>query len=118
MIQKSPIFIELDRRREVIFNLNTEILIRGSEAAGKTVLETIGHKPGPDGKPVPVLSVNPENLRVYLWAGLQEDARRQNEKITAEEVGRLLTSKKNVTEAVGAVLVALHRYYGDEPGEA
>lgn len=119
MIQKAPIYIDLDRKREVLFNLNTEILIRGTAAAGKTILETIGKRRNEEtGEDEPVLSVNPENLRVYLWAGLQEDARRHDEKMTLEEVGRLLASKRQVTEAVAAVLVAVNQYYGEEPGEA
>jgi hypothetical protein len=120
MIQKTPIYIELDRRREVIFNLNTEILIKGTAAAGKTVLETIGKRHNEEtGEDEPVLSVNAENLRVYLWAGLQDDARRRGEMLTQEEVGRFLTCKRQITEAVAAVLMGINQYYGDEqPGEA
>ena len=119
MIQKAPIFVDLDRRRQIAFNLNTEILIRNAGGTGKRVLETIGKRINEEtGNEEPVLSVNPENLRLYLWAALQEDAQRHNETLTIEDVGALLTRKRQAADATVSVLVGLHAYYGDEPGEA
>ncbi len=118
MIQKTPIYIDLDRRRELSFNLNTEILIRGALPAGASLWETIGVEAGADGKEKRTLDVNLDNLRVYLWAALQDDAKAAGEKLTLEDVGRMMTRRKWVTQAVVKLTAALAAYYGDEPGEA
>ncbi len=112
MIQKMPIYIDLDRRRQLVFNLNTEILIRNAGGQEKGILETIGKNEDD----TPILSVNLENLRLYLWAAIQEDARL--EKLTIEDVGRLIQTRHAATEATGAILSAISAYYGDGPGEA
>ena len=119
MIQKMPIYIDLDRKRRIIFNLNTEILIRNGGGDGKGILETIGVRPNKDtGKDEPILRVNPENLRLYLWAAIQEDGKSTADKLTLEDVGRLINSKRAATDATGAIITAIAAYYGDEPGEA
>lgn len=120
MIQKTPIFVELDRRRRLTMNLNTEILIRTAGGAGKALLGTVGkRKDEATGEDVPVLGVDLENLRLYLWAALQADAAEHGEVMTQDEVGALMTKRKHVTEALAALMVAIAQYYGDEPkGEA
>ena len=117
MIHKMPIYIDLDRRRQVIFNLNTEIVIRNAGGNGKGVLETIGKNVNKEtGDEELVLGVNSENLRLYLWAAIQEDGK--GDRLTVEDVGRLIDSKKSATAATSAILTAIAAYYGDEPGEA
>ncbi len=119
MIQKTPIFVDLDRRHRVVFNLNTEILIRGAGKRNASIFETIGEETDPEtGEIKRVLDVDVENLRVYLWAAIQEDAQRHNETLSLEDVGALLTNKSRISNAVVAVTRALAAYYGDEPGEA
>jgi hypothetical protein len=119
MIQKTPIYVDFDRRREIVFNLNTEILIRGAGKQSSSLWETIGVEVDAEsGQEKRSLDVNLENLRAYLWAALQEDAKRHNEALTEDEVGALLTRRKWVTQAVLKIADALSRYYGDEPGEA
>jgi hypothetical protein len=120
MILKNPVFLNLGRDRQLVFNLNTEILIRGNGADGKSVLETVGKRVNEEtGAEEPILKVNPENLRIYLWAALQEDARNHKENLTLEDVGRMLGSKKLISSAVAAVMVGLQQYYGDDgQGEA
>jgi hypothetical protein len=116
MIQNTPIFIDLDRRRQVIFNLNTEILIRGNAGKNAPLWETIGESTDPEtGKPTRTLDVNLGNLRTYLWAALQEDAQRHDELLTPVEVGAMLVHRSQVKVAVEALTTALMQYYGDEP---
>ena len=120
MIDKTPIYIELDRRREVVFNLNTEILIRSACASedSTSLCSTVGERVNPKtGEPERVLDVNLNNLRVYLWAALQQDARARDEKLTIEDVGQLITQRRFVTRALLALTQALKVYYGDAPGE-
>jgi hypothetical protein len=65
------------------------------------------------------LDVNLENMRLYLWAALQEDAQRAGELLTMEDVGAMLTRRAWVTRAVTSITEALNQYYGDDPtGEA
>jgi hypothetical protein len=113
---KKPIFIELDRRRQLVFNLNTEILIRQAGGENSSLWQTIGERTDPGtGKVERTLDVNLENLRLYLWAALQEDARACGEQLTLEEVGGLLTRRKWVISTVEAITEALRQYYGDDP---
>jgi hypothetical protein len=117
-ILKAPIFVDFDRRRQVVFNLNTEILIRNAGGKDSSIWETIGEtKDAETGVVKRTLDVNVENLRMYLWAAFQEDARAHSESLTMEDVGALLTRRKWVTQAVVAITAGLNQYYGDEPGE-
>jgi hypothetical protein len=120
MITKKPIYIDLDRRRELCMNLNTEILIRNTAEPGASLWKTIGVESDPEtGKEKRTLDVNLDNLKVYLWALLQDDARTHNEKLTVDEVGGLITRRSWVTEAVVKITAALAGYYGDDAqGEA
>ncbi len=116
VIFKKPIFVDFDRRRQLAFNLNTEILIRNAGGKDSSLWETIAETQDPEtGKIQRTLDVNVENLRLYLWAALQEDATRRNETLTVEDVGALLTRRKWVTQAVLAITEALNQYYGDDP---
>jgi hypothetical protein len=118
MPQKAPIFIDLDRRRTVVFNINTEILIRNAGGKDASLWQTIGETTDPvTGEVRRTLDVNLENLRLYLWAALQDGLQRAGESLTVDEVGALLSRRKWVTQAVVAVTQALSQYYGDEPGE-
>ncbi len=117
-IQKAPIFVDFDRRRTVVFNLNTEILIRNAAAKGTSLWETIGETTDSEtGEVKRTLDVNLENLRLYLWAALQDGSQRVGETLTVDEVGALLTKRRWVTQAVVAITAGLNQYYGDEPGE-
>jgi hypothetical protein len=119
MIQKKPIFVDFDRRRELTFNLNTEILIRGAVEPGASLWQTIGvEKDAETGEEKRTLDVSLDNLRAYLWAALQEDAKAHGEMLTIEDVGSMITRRKWVTQAVMQLTAALSAYYGDEPGEA
>lgn len=116
MLMKKPIFVEFDRRRAVVFNLNTEILIRNAGGKDSSLWETIGEAKDPEtGEIKRTLDVNLANLRLYLWAALQEDAHRRGETLTLEDVGALLAKRKWVTQAVVAISDALNQYYGDDP---
>lgn len=119
MIDKTPIYVDFDRRRELAMNLNAEILIRNSAEPGASLWQTIGVETDPEtGKEKRTLDVNLDNLRVYLWALLQDDAKARGEKLTIEDVGQMITRRKWVTQAVIAITKALAAYYGDELGEA
>jgi hypothetical protein len=115
---KSPIFVDFDRRRQVVFNLNTEILIRAAGGKRASLWETVGEQVNAAGETERLLDVNLENLRLYLWAALQEDALRHDQLMTLTDVGAILARRKWVTKAVVAVGEALKQYYGDDPGEA
>jgi hypothetical protein len=119
-LYKNPIFVEFDRRRQLIFNLNAEILIRQAGGENSSLWQTIGERTNPEtGKVERTLDVNLENLRLYLWAALQEDAKANGQSLTIEEAGGLLKRRKWVIKAVEAITEALRQYYGDDPlGEA
>lgn len=119
MLTRKPVYIDLDRRREIVFNLNTEILIREVGKGASSLWESIGVETDAEtGEEKKLLDVNLENLRVYLWAALFEDAKRHGEMLTVEDVGAILTHRKYVTEAVLRITEALRLYYGDDEGEA
>ncbi len=120
VILKKPVFVDFDRRREVVFNLNTEILIKSAGGKDAALWETIGKRVNSKThKEENILDVNLENLRLYLWAALQHDARRVGEALTIEDVGALLVKRRWVTQAVKAISEAMRQYYGDDPqGEA
>lgn len=120
LIQRKPIFVDFDRRRQLVFNLNTEILIRGGGGQGASLWDTVGETVDPKtGDISRTLDVNLENLRLYLWAALTEDAVKHGELLTLDEVGALLVKRRWVTKAVMAITEALNQYYGDDPsGEA
>jgi len=119
MIDKTPIYVDFDRRRELSMNLNAEILIRNTAEPGSALWQTIGvEKDQNTGKDRRTLDVNLDNLKVYLWAMLQDDAKRRDEKLTVEDVGQMITKRKWVTQAVVKITKALAAYYGDEQGEA
>lgn len=116
MITKTPIYVDLDRRRELAMNLNTEITIRNT-TPGASLWETIGVETDAEGKEKRTLDVNLDNLKVYLWAMLQDDAKGRGEKLTVDDVGKLITRRAWVARAVVAITAALAAYYGDESGE-
>jgi len=119
VIQRKPVYIELDRRRQLTFNLNTEIMIRDVSGRGSSLWETVGEsKDAETGEVRRTLDVNLDNLRTYLWAALYEDAEKRGEKLTIEDVGRMLSRRKWVTAAVYAISEAMNQYYGDTEGEA
>lgn len=119
MIQKTPIFVDFDRRREVVFDLNTEILIRSAGGKDSSIWETIGTRPCADGTEERILDVNLENLRLYFWAAAYADAKRVGELLTVEDVGALFKERRWINEAVVAISQALNQYYGDSrKGEA
>lgn len=119
-IVKTPIFLDLDRRRELVFDLNAEALIQGVNADIGGLWTKVGEKKNPKtGKMEDALDVNLENLRTYLWASLYRDARERGELLTLEDVGAFIDRRRKVTLAFIAVRAALDRYYGreDEPGK-
>ena len=119
MLSRKPVFVDLDRRREIVFNLNTEILIREAGKGSESLWEQIGIERDADsGEEKKTLDVNLQNLRVYLWAALQADCRSRGEMLTVEDVGALLTRRKYVTRAVEGISEALQLYYGEDEGEA
>jgi hypothetical protein len=120
ILLKKPVFVDFDRRRRLVFNLNTEILIRNAGGAKSSLWDTIGEaRDEATGEITRTLDVNLENLRLYLWAALQDDAQRAGETLTVDEVGALLTRRGWVTQAVVAITLALSQYYGDDgKGEA
>jgi hypothetical protein len=117
---KKPIFVEFDRRRQLVFDLNTEIIIRQAGGENSSLWQTIGERTDPKtGKVEHTLDVNLENLRLYLWAAMQEDAKANGQTLALDEVGTMLKRRKWVIKAVEAITEALRQYYGDDPqGEA
>ena len=120
-IVKSPTFIELDRRRELAFNLLTEARIQSKQKPGSSLLESIGEfTDEKTGEVKKKLRLNLENLAVYLWAALYDDAHKRGELLDVEDVGRLINRKKKADAAYDALSAAMRAYYGydeDEQGE-
>lgn len=118
IIHKKPIYVEFDRRREVVFDLNTEILIRNAGGKDGSIWEEVGKRENPKtGAVERLMDVNLDNLRLYLWAALQADCKARGEFLTVEEAGALLRRRKWVLPAVDAITEALDQYYGEDPGE-
>jgi hypothetical protein len=120
-IVKKPIFVTLDRRRELVFNLLTEARVKGQKL-DSGLWEKIGEYEDPKtGQVKNRLSLNLDNFAVYLWAAIYEDAHKAGELLTVEDVGRLVNTKKKADRAFDALLDALAVYYGDdeesEPGK-
>jgi len=118
-IVKTPIFLDLDRRRELVFDLNTERLIQGVNAEIGGLWTKIGERENPKtGKLEELCDVNLDNLRTYLWACLYRDAHAKGELLTLEDVGAFIDRRKKVTLAYLAVRKALDIYYGrDQEGK-
>lgn len=119
-IVKKPIFLDLDRRRELIFNLNTEKLIQSESKLGNPFVRTIGEEVGEDGKTRERLELDLEVFGVYLWAALYADAHRNGELLTVEDVGALIDHRDKTAAALVAVRASIDAYYGrgGAPGEA
>ncbi|WP_446744297.1 hypothetical protein [Silvibacterium acidisoli] len=120
-ILKKPIFLNLDRRREVIFDLNTEKRIQSQRKLGVSLWEEVGeYVDAETGEIKKKLNLNLENFGIYLWAALYDDAHKHGELLTVAEVGALVDKKKKFEAAYDALSSALLVYYGDdedEPGE-
>jgi hypothetical protein len=113
-IVKKPIFVELDRRREVRFNLLTEARIQGAKKLGSALWDVVGEYRDASGELKKKLNLNLENFSVYLWAALYEDAHRCGELLTVEDVGNLIDHHRKSNAAYDALSLALIGYYGDE----
>jgi hypothetical protein len=113
VLYKEPIFVDFDRRRRVEINLGTEILIRNAGGKNTPAWEEVGQRVDPEtGEKEYALAVNEDNLRLYLWAALQEDAKAHSETLTIEDV-RWLGERHNwAQQGVVAVRRALNQYYG------
>lgn len=120
-IVKTPIYLDLDCRRELVFDLNTEALIQGASKRDASLWTKIGEEKDPKtGELRDKLDVNVENLRTYLWACLYRDTRARGELLTPEDIGAMVGHRKKATLAFLAVRAAMDRYYGkdeDEPGK-
>jgi len=117
-IVRTPVYIELDRRRELVFDLNTEALIQGANPGDLSLWMKIGEKKDEKtGEVKDTLDVNLQNLRTYLWACLYRDSRENDELLTLEDVGALINTQKRCTIAFLKVRQAMNQYYGHEPGE-
>jgi hypothetical protein len=113
VLYKEPIFVDFDRRRRVEINLGSEILIRNAGGKEAPAWEEVGHRINPaTGEREWALAVNEDNLRLYLWAALQEDAKAHSETLTMEDL-RWLSERHNWAEqGVLAIRRALNQYYG------
>jgi hypothetical protein len=117
-ILKSPIFVDLDRRRELIFDLNTEALIQGAGKRDSALWTKIGEKKDPKtGEIKDTLDLNVENLRIYLWACLYRDMRANGELLTQDDIGALVNNRRKATAVFLAVREAMSRYYGRDEEE-
>ena len=119
VLYKEPIFVDFDRRRRVEINLGTEILIRNAGGKGAPAWEEVGQRINPaTGELECALSVNEDNLRLYLWAALQDDAKTHSETLTLDDL-RWLSERHNwAQQGVMAVRRALNQYYGGPRQEA
>jgi hypothetical protein len=113
VLYKEPIFVDFDRRRRVEINLGTEILIRNAGGKEAPAWEEVGQRINPaTGEQEWALAVNEDNLRLYLWAALQDDAKAHGETLTLEDL-RWLSDRHNwAQQGVVAVRRALNQYYG------
>lgn len=117
-LTRGPIVVNLDRPREIVFNLNTEVIIQSAGKRGADLWKKIGEEKDPEtGELKDALDVNLENLRLYLWAALQDDMRAHGELLTEEQVGGLVSNKRKVTAVLSALVGALNRYYGRDTEE-
>ncbi len=119
VLYKEPIFVDFDRRRRVEINLGTEILIRNAGGKEAPAWEEVGHRINPaTGERECALAVNEDNLRLYLWAALQDDAKAHGETLTLDDL-RWLSDRHNwAQQGVVAVRRALNQYYGGPRQEA
>jgi len=113
VLYKEPIFVDFDRRRRVEINLGSEILIRNAGGKEAPAWEEVGHRiNATTGLREWALAVNEDNLRLYLWAALQEDAKAHSETLTIDDL-RWLSGRHNWAEqGVLAIRRALNQYYG------
>ena len=117
-LDRTPIWITLDRPRELRFNLNAELLVRAQADAENGLLQEVGTIHNPEtGEDMPRMDVHLANLRVYLWAALQADARARGDMLSLDAVGELLDTREKITEALSLVGAALAQYYGGGVGE-
>ncbi|MGA7887610.1 MAG: hypothetical protein WCA44_17890 [Acidobacteriaceae bacterium] len=120
MLDNTPVFIDLDKRRRLAMNVNTEILIKKAGGLDAPLVDTIGKRRNETtGEDEAVLEVNIENVRLYLWACLQ--SANPAEALTLEEVGALMRKRSKIAEAIAALVVLRAQYYGDggdDKGEA
>jgi len=120
-IVKTPVYVELDQRRELVFDLNTEALIQGAGKRDASLWAKIGEvKDEKTGELCDKLDVNVENLRLYLWACLYRDMKDRGELLTVEDVGALIDNRKKATAAFIAVRASMNSYYGrddEKPGK-
>ena len=65
-IDKSPLYLDLDKRRRIEFNLNAANMIRKHTAPGASLWEKIGEVEV-EGEARPRYDINGEALQVYLW---------------------------------------------------
>lgn len=120
-IDKTPLYIDLDKRRRIEWNMNTALLVRKHIAPGSSLFESIGeYKDKATGETKKRYDINGDNLIVYLWACLVTGARLDGEAFnrSIEETGDLIDNKRKATRAYLEIDRLIGRYYGDEQGEA
>ena len=114
-IDPSPFFVDLDKRRPIEFNLNTERMIFKHKERDSALVEVVEEIVGEDGKPKVKHDINLDNLAIYLWAAITEGARIAGEPVlfTIDDVGALVSGKRKATNAYLALRLLMARYYGD-----
>ncbi len=93
-IDKSPVYLDLDQRRRIEFNLNAANMIRKHTAPGASPWEKIGEVEV-KGEVRPQYDINGEALQVYLWACLNVGERLDGTpfNLSIEQVGDLINGK-------------------------
>ncbi len=118
MADKSPVYLALDTRRRIEFNLNAANMIKKHTEPGSSLWEKVSEVLV-DGNPKVQYDINGDALQVYLWACLNVGERLDGKpfNLSIEEVGDLINSKRKSTRAYLGIQSLLARYYGDDPGE-
>jgi hypothetical protein len=109
-LNPEPIYLELDKKREIAFTVGSALVLRESGFDAKPMVERVERADGEK----ETYRVFPGSVAHHLAACLQREARRTGEILDLEWAKDILDTEVRLWEAALAIGHAVNRYYGIE----
>ena len=111
-LTRTPLFLDLDRPRQIIFNMHVRKQLEELQDAGELNISEIFQER--DGKRF----LNWKYAMLFVTAALREDALAHGERLEVQDVERQIGSVPEAVEILSLVFGEYGKFLGVAPGEA
>ena len=110
MLNPEPIYMELDKRREVAYTVGSAMALRENGEGAKVMMRRLEDSSAGE----PQYAVSHGVVIAWLAACLQRESRRTGDVLDREWIEDQLDTESKLLDAVKAINLAVTRYYGEE----